>query len=75
MIYPRYLNETLLIDAYQQVLNLQVSLINELTLNKKLITQFMAKSRAKSIRSKAKSTDVGTDKISLSFRYKNGYGS
>ena len=42
---------------------------------KKLITQFMAKSRAKSIRSKAKSTDVGTDKISLSFRYKNGYGS
>jgi len=59
-INSRYLKETLLIDAYQQVLNLQVSLINELNLNKKLIMQFIVKNRAKSIASKAKSTDVGT---------------
>jgi hypothetical protein len=64
--------ETLLIDAYQQVLNLQVSLINELTLNKKLILQFMTKSKSRSINSKGKSTDVGTDKFFPSHTFKSG---
>jgi hypothetical protein len=61
-----------LIDAYQQVLNLQVLLINELGLNKRMITGFLTRGRGKSTKSKGKSTDVGTDKISPSYMFKSG---
>lgn len=70
--FPLHYPETFLIEAYQQLLNLQVFLINELTLNKKLILHFMVKSKSRSIKSKAKSTDVGTDKISPSYMFKSG---
>ena len=73
--FPPHHPETFLIEAYQQVLNLQVLLINELTLNKKLILHFLTKSKARSIKSKAKSTDVGTDKISPSYMFKSGFES
>ena len=73
--FPPHHNETFLIEAYQQVLNLQILLVNELTLNKKFIMQFLAKSKARSIKSKGKSTDVGTDKISPSYMFKSGFES
>lgn len=70
--FPSHHSEIILIDAYQQVLNIQVLLINELTLNKKLIVHFLAKSKVRSCKSKAKSTDVGTNKNFPSYMFRSG---
>jgi hypothetical protein len=56
-------------------LNLQVLIINELSLNKKLIVQFLAKDTPRPIKSKAKSTDGGTEKNLPTGMYKKGFKS